>query len=257
MKLQILGCGTSTGVPIPGCECKICQSENPKNKRCRTSALIRADNNFNILIDTTTDLRYQALTHNIKSVNAVLYTHSHADHILGLDDLRGYNYVQNSIIPCYGTAATINDIKSIFSYIFNPNPEYKGGLLPQISLHTFENYAVFSLGSLSIQTFLLKHGKTDVTGYRIGEVAYATDCNFIPEESKELLKGLKTLVLDGLRYEAHNTHFTIPQAIEVAEELGAETTYLIHTTHSVDYDEVSRKLPENVKLAYDGLVIDF
>jgi phosphoribosyl 1,2-cyclic phosphate phosphodiesterase len=257
MKLQILGCGTSTGVPIPGCRCPVCLSTNPRNKRSRTSALIRAPNNFNILIDASIDLRYQALTYDIQNINAVLFTHAHADHILGIEDLRGYNFIQHSIIPCYAAEQTVSEIKRFFKYIFEPDPDYQGGLLAQLSMHSIDDYSVFNVGPVNIQSFLLKHGKTDVLGYRIGEVAYATDCNFIPDESKELLQGLKVLILDGLRYEEHRTHFTIPQAIRLAEELKVETTYLTHTTHAIDYNEVSANLPSFVKLAYDGLEIDF
>lgn len=241
---------------MPGCRCEVCLSSNPKNKRSRTSALIRVRPDYNILIDTSTDLRYQALNNDIRTVNAVLYTHAHADHILGLDDLRGFNYVQKSEIPCYGTQPTLNEIKRCFSYIFGGDNKYEGGLLPQLALHVIENYSVFNVGPVSIQSFALKHGRTDVTGFRIGEAAYATDCNLIPDESKELLQGLKVLILDGLRYEPHGTHFTIPQAVSLAEELKPQITYLTHMTHTVDYDQVSRSLPPNVKLAYDGLEIE-
>lgn len=256
MKLQILGCGTSTGVPMPGCQCSVCLSQDARNKRSRTSALIRAEGNFNILIDTTTDLRYQAIAADLRNVNSVLYTHAHADHILGLDDLRGFNYVQNSIIPCYGTEHTISEIKRCFAYIFNPAENYEGGLVPQVAMHVIQDYSVFSVGPVTVQAFSLQHGRTKVTGYRIGDFAYATDCNFIPEESKEILRGIRLLVLDGLRFEPHKTHFTIPQAVETAQELGAEMTYLTHMTHTIDYATVSRELPDNVRLAYDGLTID-
>ena len=245
---------------MPGCRCAVCLSTNPRNKRSRTSALIRTNNagqEYNILIDTSPDLRQQALSWEINSINAVLFTHAHADHILGLDDLRGYNYIQRTLIPCYGMENTINEIKRCFAYIFNQNDGYEGGLLPQLAMHLIEPYSVFAVGPVTVQSFLLHHGKSKVCGFRVGEMAYATDCNFIPDESKELLQDLKVLVLDGLRYEDHKTHFTIPQAIEVAEELKAETTYLIHMTHTVDHDEVSKKLPANIKLAYDGLMLDF
>lgn len=244
-------------MPLPGCRCKVCLSPHPRNKRSRTSALIKADNNFNILIDTSMDLRWQALAQDVRNVNAVLYTHAHADHILGLDDLRGFNYIQKSIIPCYASLTTVNELKRFFSYIFDPDPNYQGGMLPQIALNVIDDYSVFNVGPVSVQSFLLKHGVTDVLGFRVGEAAYATDCNFIPDESKELLQGLKYLVLDGLRQEPHRTHFTIDQAVKMAEELKVETTYLIHMTHGVDYEEVSRELPPYVKLAYDGLELEF
>jgi phosphoribosyl 1,2-cyclic phosphate phosphodiesterase len=255
--LKILGCGTSTGVPMPGCECAVCLSPNPRNKRSRTSALVKVNDTFNILIDTSTDLRWQALNWNIKTINSVLFTHSHADHILGLDDLRGFNFSQKTSIPCYGTIQTLKEIRRCFSYIFEPNDDYEGGLLPQISLHQIDPTRPFNVGPISIQPFQLMHGKMPVVGFKIGEMAYATDCNFIPEETKSLLSGIKVLVLDALRYEEHKTHFTIPKAIQVAQELGAESTYFVHMTHAVDYETVQRNLPENIYLAYDGLEIPF
>ncbi|MCO6432005.1 MAG: MBL fold metallo-hydrolase [Deltaproteobacteria bacterium] len=257
MIFKILGCGTSTGVPLPGCKCAVCLSKNPKNWRSRTSAVIKARSDFNVLIDTSTDLRYQSLTHGVEHVNAVLYTHAHADHILGLDDLRSFNFTQRQIIPCYGTRKTLSEIKRCFYYIFEPDQEYEGGMLPQVSLNPIEHYRPFNLEAISVQPFLLMHGRTEVTGFRIGGLAYATDCNSIPNRSWELLKNLDCLVLDALRYEPHNTHFTIDQAIAIAEELKPARTYLVHMSHTVDYDEASRKLPEGIELAYDGLEIPF
>lgn len=257
MILKILGCGTSTGVPVPGCRCAICTSPNPKNKRSRTSALIKVNDGYNILIDASTDFRWQALTWNIESVNAVLFTHAHADHILGIDDLKGYNFIQRSSIPCYGTLQTLTEIKRCFHYIFLPDPDYEGGLLPQLNLMQIDSNQPFNVGPVSIQPFALQHGKHPVTGFRIGDLAYATDCNSIPDQSREILRGVKTLVLDGLRFEPHRTHFTIPEAVKVAQELQVETTYFVHMTHTVDYDIVQRDLPENMFLAYDGLEIGF
>ena len=257
MKIQILGSGTSTGVPLPGCECKVCLSTDLKNKRTRTSAVVKVNPDFNILIDTSTDLRYQTLTYGIKNINAVLYTHSHADHILGIDDLRGFNFIQKSVIPCYGSEETVSEIKRFFQYIFTQDSNYEGGMLPQIAMHVINDYEIFNVGPVTVQSFALKHGRTKTNGFRIGEMAYATDCNFIPDESKELLQGLKVLILDGLRYEDHRSHFTIPKAIEIAQELKAEATYLIHMTHSIDHNEVSRNLPATIHLAYDGLQLDF
>lgn len=257
MIFQLLGSGTSTGVPIPGCQCEVCRSTNPRNNRTRTSALIRVHENYNIVIDTSTDFRYQALRSNLNCVNAVLYTHAHADHILGMDDLRGFNFIQRSQIPCYGTPATLKEIKRCFSYIFNQDQDYEGGLLPQLALHEIHDYEPFNVDSIRIQPFHLLHGKANVTGYRIGKLAYATDCNHIPPKSMELLKDLDVLFLDGLRFQGHSTHFTIPQAIKIAQELGVKKTYLLHTTHTVEYEEVSRSLPEGIELAYDGLEVVF
>lgn len=255
MHLRILGSGTSTGVPIPGCECAVCLSPEPKNKRTRTSAAICLDDGSAILIDASPDLRQQCISHQIKRVSAVLFTHAHADHILGIDDLRAFNFIQRTIIPCYGNAATLAEISRFFSYIFNPDPLYEGGALARLKLHEIAPFGEVNLGT-KIQSFELMHGRTNVTGFRIGSVAYATDCNCIPERTNELLRGVDTLVIDGLRYEPHRTHFTIPEAIDAAAKIGVRRTILIHLTHSIDHEAVQATLPVGVELAYDGMRID-
>ncbi|RIL04597.1 MAG: MBL fold metallo-hydrolase [Proteobacteria bacterium] len=256
MRLKILGCGTSTGVPIPGCGCAVCASPHPRNQRLRTSALLMLDSGENILIDASTDLRQQALKWGIKQIHATLFTHSHADHILGIDDLRAFNYVMNCAMPCYATAHTWEDIKRIFAYVFRHDPNYEGGAPPKLTTHEFTHFQEFELLATRIMPFELEHGRLKVTGFKIGELAYATDCKVIPHASKEILRGIKFLILDGLRYEAHRTHMTIPEAIDAAQELGAGKTYLTHLTHNVDYVEVNAKLPKGVELAYDGLELE-
>jgi phosphoribosyl 1,2-cyclic phosphate phosphodiesterase len=257
LKLTILGSGTSTGVPVPGCSCAVCLSGEPRNQRYRTSALIQGAPHQNILIDATADLRSQALRFGVKRVDAVLYTHAHADHILGTDDLRVFNFVINSAIPCFGSKETLAGVRQTFPYIFNQDEPYEGGFIAQLALHEINELVPFETAGIKIIPFPLKHGKTAVMGYRIGELAYATDCNVVPEPSQNIVRGIKYLVLDGLRYQSHKTHFTIPQAIEMATQLGVEKTWLTHTTHTVDYDEVSANLPSHVALAYDGLEIAF
>jgi phosphoribosyl 1,2-cyclic phosphate phosphodiesterase len=258
MLFTLLGSGTSTGVPLPGCECSVCNSTDPKNFRNRTSALLTLDNGKNILIDATPDLRHQAIAHKIKNVDAVLYTHAHADHILGTDDLRSFNFVHRNRIPCYGTRDTLNGIRACFGYIFNPDPNYQGAMLAQLDLHEISNETSFSLLGLTIQPFALKHGSVTVTGFRFGDLGYATDCSGLSERAFSILKGVKTLFLDGLRYEPrHRTHMTIPDAIEIAQQLGVERTYLIHMTHEVDHESTNRGLPENVELGFDGLGVEF
>ena len=255
MILQILGCGTSTGVPIPGCECAVCLSPDPKNSRTRTSALIRLDDGRNILIDASTDLRQQALRWGIKRVDAVLFTHAHADHILGTDDLRCFNFILKKAIPCYGTAETLTALTRAFEYIFKPDPEWEGGLLPQLELNEIRHNEPFRLFEIEFLPFLLSHGKSNVTGFRFNNAAYATDCNGIPLQSTDKLKNLEVFVLDALRYEKHSTHFTIKEACEVSKSLAAKRTYLVHMTHSVDYSEGSKSLPFGIEFAYDGLQI--
>lgn len=256
MRVRILGCGTSTGVPIPGCKCEVCSSDDPRNKRLRTSALIEMGSDFSVLIDSSTDLRQQALKWGVRRVDSVLYTHAHADHILGIDDLRAFNFVLRKDIPCFGEEATLEHLRQMFSYIFSPDPAYQGGLLPKLSLHPIRPYEALQLGGNQIMPIRLMHGELPVLGFRIGDFAYATDCNSIPSESITMLQNLDTLVLDGLRFEPHSTHFTIPDAVQMAKELGAKKTYLTHMTHSIDYQRTQAELPPGIELAYDGLIIE-
>ena len=253
--LTILGSGSSPGVPIPACNCKVCTSGNPKNWRNRASAWLNFENSYSLLIDAGPDLRQQALAFGIKKVDAVLFTHQHADHTLGIEDLRAFNFIQKDPIPCYANEVTMADIRRMFSYIIDPDPDYQGGMLAQLTLNTIQAFQPLELNNTTIVPFTLMHGPLPILGYKIGNFAYATDCNAIPDQTKELLAGIDHLVLDGLRYEPHRTHFTIGQAIEVAQELKIKNTYLIHMTHSVDYDEVQASLPDGIQLCYDGLKI--
>ena len=257
MILQILGCGTSTGVPVPGCKCAVCLSGKPLNQRLRTSALLKVRPDFNILIDASTDLRQQALRWNVDLVNAVLLTHAHADHILGMDDLRVFNFVIKQSLPCYGSQFTLDRVRETFPYIFQRDPDYQGGAIADLDLHRIDDLSPFEVGGLRIQPFPLLHGKVPVLGFRFGDLAYATDCISIPDVSLDILKGVRYLVLDGLRYKPHRTHMSIPQAIEYADRIGAEKTWFTHMTHTVDYDEVSAQLPSHVALAWDGLEIEW
>ena len=257
MKCLILGCGTSTGVPLPGCRCPVCTSKNPKNFRNRTSALVELKPGFNLLIDASPDLRHQALKFNVPSVDAVLFTHAHADHILGVDDLRSFNFVHRNRIPCFGTKETLDAIKKTFHYIFDQDPNYEGGLLAQLDLNPIEFDRSFTILDTEILPVMLHHGKTIVTGFKIGNMGYATDCKKLSEQAFKAFHDIDVLVLDALRYEQHRTHFTIDEAVATAKELSAKQTYLVHMTHSVDYDEVSKALPPGVELAYDGLSFYF
>ncbi len=225
------------------------------NYRDRTSALIRLDDGRNILIDATPDLRHQAIRHKVFSVDAVLYTHAHADHILGTDDLRSFNFVQHHRIPCYGSAATLAGVKACFGYIFNPDKDYLGAMLPQLDLVEITNEAALEICGVEITPFPLTHGNTIVTGFRVGNIGYATDCKSLSPRAYEVLMGVKHLFLDGLRYEPHRTHLTIPEAIAIAQELNAQHTYLIHTTHTIDYHKTVAQLPAGITLGYDGLTV--
>lgn len=208
-----------------------------------------------ILIDAGPDLRHQALKHKVARVDSVLFTHAHADHILGIDDLRSFNFTSRRRISCFGSAETMDAIRRYFSYIFQPDPSYEGGMVAQLDPHTVLNDETCIIEGIPFDLFPLIHGGMTVTGFRVGDVGYATDFKIMPQRAERVLQGVKHLFIDGLRYEQHRTHLTIPQAIEIAQRLNAEKTYLIHMTHSVDYDEVSAALPKGIELGYDGLTI--
>src|SRR4051794_27687464 len=212
MVLTILGCGTSTGVPLLQCKCSVCQSKSPKNKRLRCSAWIQV-NGKSFLIDTSPDLRQQALRANIPRIDAVLITHPHADHVHGIDELRGFNYIQKSKIPVYGNEWSYKELKSKFTYIFNPM-QVEGGGIPQLELNLIDSQAPYVeiLGE-KIIPLPLSHGSKECLGYRIGSLAYVTDCNYIPPSSMEKMHGLSTLILDCLQLGPHKTHFTLDQAL--------------------------------------------
>jgi phosphoribosyl 1,2-cyclic phosphate phosphodiesterase len=235
----------------------VCTSGNPRNYRDRTSGLITLDNGSTILVDAGPDLRQQALKHKISSIENVIFTHAHADHILGTDDLRTFNFITKKRITCFGSEPTLTGIKQLFPYIFNPNPHYEGGMVAQLDLVEIRNDQNFTVAGTTIIPFPLTHGALTVTGLRIGQLGYATDFKTMSERGKEVLRGVKYLFIDGLRFEPHRTHLTISEAIDLARELGAEQTYLIHTTHSVDYDEVNSQLPKGIELGYDGLKVSF
>lgn len=254
MILTILGCGTSTGVPLIGCHCAVCASDNPKNKRLRASAWVKHEGK-SILIDTSTDLRQQALREGIDRVDSVLFTHPHADHIHGIDELRSYNFLQKSPIPVYGNAWTREELETKFSYIFSPG-HVEGGGVPRLILEPInsgsERIDVLGIPVIPIS---LQHGSKECIGYRIDSVAYITDCSYIPSTSLDRLKDLSVLVLDCLRLKPHGTHFHLDQALETISQLRPKQTYLTHLGHDFDYDTWVRKLPEGVTLAYDGLKI--
>jgi len=250
MDITFLGTGTSHGVPIVGCKCKTCLSNDSKNNRLRSSIYIKTKQK-NILIDTTPDLRFQLLRNNITDINLVLFTHSHADHIMGFDDLRAINRINKKDIPCYGNKETLDDIKKKFEYIFQEH-KYKFAV-PGVNL--IEISKKISFGELDITPIPIKHNNDTILGYRINNFAYITDCSFIPESSYELLEGVELLILDALRYKKHPKHFNIEQAIEVIKEIGVKQAYLTHISHEIEHNEVDNKLPDGINLAYDSLKI--
>ncbi|HEY5610927.1 MAG TPA: MBL fold metallo-hydrolase [Thermoanaerobaculia bacterium] len=254
MKVTFLGTGTSTGVPVVGCRCRICTSDNPKNQRLRQSVKIAMDGKH-FLIDTTPDLRLQLLRDPIPRLDFVLFTHSHADHLMGLDDIRPFNFFHRTSVVAYASPLTAKGIRRAFSYIWDSASQLGGGK-PQVDLREIEG--PFDHDGIRIVPLPVKHGEWMIYGYRIGPFAYITDTNGIPDESLKLLEGVDTLALDGLRLgPAHPTHFTIGEAVDAAKSVGARMTYLIHLAHDIDHDAVETTLPPNVRLAYDGLVLEF
>ncbi len=226
LKITVLGSGTSTGIPVVGCRCPVCLSGQPHNQRTRCSALL-SYGKYNILIDTSTDLRQQALREDIRHVDAVFYTHSHADHLHGIDDLRGFNLKTKKPIPLYGSDQTLTKIRNSFSYIFDKSEPVS--YIPRLTLCPIDK--PIQLFGLEIVPIPMQHGSLTVFGYRCGPLAYLTDCNSIPNSSLELLQGLDLLILDGLRFSPHKTHFNIPQAVEMAHRIGAKQTLLTHLSH--------------------------
>ena len=254
MRVTFLGTGTSTGVPVVGCRCRVCTSAHPYNQRLRQSVSIEA-NGKHFLIDTTPDLRLQLLRHPIPRLDFLLFTHSHSDHLMGLDDIRPFNFRQREPIRAYTNAMTAKAIRRAFNYIWDMSSQLGGGK-PQLELHEID--APFTHEGIHIVPLPVIHGDWTILGFRIGPFAYITDTNGIPPETMKLLEGVDTLALDGLRpAPAHSTHFTIGEAVEVAQQIGARITYLIHLTHEVDHETVDATLPENVRLAWDGLELQF
>ena len=247
MKVTILGSGTSTGVPMVGCHCPVCTSDDLRDNRTRTSLLVENNGKY-LLVDTATDLRSQAIREKIPAIDAVLYTHPHADHIHGIDDLRGFHFISREIIPCYATADTLAEIDSKFSYIFTGHATY--GYHQLLEPHPLTG--PFTLFGVNIIPVPLLHGSMQSTGFRFGNFAYLTDCSSIPAESMQLLAGLDILVIDALRHTPHPHHFNFAGAIEISIRIGAKRTYFTHLTHEISHREEA-ELPEGIFLAYDGL----
>ena len=252
MKLTFLGTGTSTGVPSIACDCETCLSEDPRDKRLRTSILIE-HNGTTILVDTSADFRQQALRANIRKVDAVLITHCHVDHVFGLDDIRPLNF-RYGAMPIFANEIAWMDLRRIFQYIFKPT--HFGGGLPQLIPHTVYNHAAFCIGDIEITPLEVIHGKLPVIAYRFNNFAYATDLNFISDETIAGLQGLDVLVLDCVRLKPHSTHLGLNEALEYAQRINARQTYLTHLNHDVMFERDSSLLPENVEFAYDGLIIE-
>lgn len=248
----LLGTGTSVGVPAIGCGCSVCTSTNPKNKRTRCSAILGLPGG-NLLIDTPPDLRTQLLREGIGIVHAVIFTHEHADHIFGLDDLRLFPFRLNGPVPLYCEPLVEDRILRSFDYAFRNAQQTHEGAVPKLELRPLSTDPIEILGTV-VRPLRLLHGPNyQVLGFRIGNIAYCTDTCFVPESSYEVLSGVEILIIDALRYTPHPTHFSIEGALQVIERVAPRSAYLTHMAHEIDADNCSAMLPEGVHLAYDGL----
>lgn len=235
-----------------GCTCDVCGSEDPHDRRMRPSVYLEVEGGPSILIDTSTDLRQQALTFGVRRVDAILMTHNHADHVMGMDEVRRFNVLNGGSIPVFASRATGAELRRIFQYVFEP-PAQKGGGIPQIDLREIDG--PFEAGGLRVQPVPLLHGTLPILGFRFGTVAYLTDASRIPDESWALLEGLDVLVLNALRHRPHPTHFSVSEAVAVSERLGVRQTWFTHICHDLPHAATNRSLPAGVALAHDGLRI--
>lgn len=256
MRLTLLGTGTSFGVPQIGCRCAVCRSSDPRDRRTRTSALIQSGDST-LLIDTPPELRLQLVREGIDRLDAVLYTHEHADHVNGIDDLRMFSLRRKAALPVYGPRAAMDYAAAAFRYIFDESLQPPPGTTrPRLTLNVLEAGASRPVAGLAVLPVLLDHGGTRVFGYRIGPIAYATDVKEIPEQAKAALRGARILVLSALWWRPHPTHQSIQDAIEVALDIGAERTYLTHLSHETAHQALLDRLPAGVEPGYDGLSVE-
>ena len=236
-----------------GCDCSTCRSDDPRDTRLRPSLFVRGDDGTFVLIDAGPDLRAQALKHRITRVDAIVFTHGHADHILGLDDVQRFNSLMRQPMKLYGDSVTLDEIRRMFGYVFDPNTP-RGGGIPQLVLTLVQG--PFAVGGLSFVPVPIMHGQRQILGLRLGRFAYLTDCSAIPESSWPLLQGVDVVVLDALRHRPHPTHFSLDEAIAAARRIAARQTYFTHMCHDLGHERTEADLPSHIRLAYDGLEIE-
>ena len=254
--LTVLGSGTSMGVPTVGCDCAVCNSTDPHDRRMRPSVMVQFGGRL-VLIDTTPDFREQALREGIRKIDAVLYTHGHADHILGLDDVRPLSFPRvtgGPKVPLYANESTSRVLRHVFKYIFDD--DYKFGSIAQVQLHELNGKAIELFGATFTPVPII-HGEAEIYGYRFGSAAYLTDFSEIPEKSMEMLRGLDILFLDALRHKPHPTHSTVENSVSIVQKLQPKRTFFTHISHDLPHEATNRALPPGVQLAHDGLKLEF
>ncbi|MEI6807214.1 MAG: MBL fold metallo-hydrolase [bacterium] len=256
VKVVFLGTGTSVGIPAIGCTCPVCLSDDPRNKRLRTSLYLQAGGT-SVVVDTAPDFRMQAITHKIPRVDALVFTHSHADHILGFDDIRRYNTMQDGRIPAYGSADTIADMNRIFDYIHHEHAP--GVYRPRVDFH--EVSGPFQIGAIQVEPFQVVHAPKMTYGYRFEaagrSLGYFPDCHEMAPATVQRLQGLDVMVLDALRHKPHSTHLTLAESIKTLEKIGARKSFIIHMCHDLDHEQTQKALPESMFVSYDGLILEW
>jgi len=256
MRLTLLGTGTSFGVPQIGCDCAVCHSTDPRDRRTRTAALIES-NGATLLFDTPPELRLQLLAAGTRRVDAVLFTHAHADHVGGIDDLRAFSLGRKEPLTCFGSPETVDFLRASYRYIFDDAvTPYDGTSKPRLTLQTVEPERLLDVAGLAVLPLAFEHGRSTVLGFRVGPVAYLTDVKRVPEAARARLRGLEVLVINALWWRPHPTHLSIPEAIETARSIGARRTILTHLTHETGHAELAARLPEHIEPGFDGQTLE-